>query len=315
MFVVCGEALWDLFAVEDPDGLRFDARIGGSPFNVAVALARLGQKAALFTGISTDRLGDRLVAALKQETVETSLLVRNDRPGTLSLVDVGPDGVPAYAFYGDGAADRLVTSADLPEFGPDVWGLHAGSYSIAVEPVGSSLLRLFERESGRRLLTLDPNVRLAVQPERGLWRERIERFVGYCDLAKVSDEDLGLIYPGATAREIASRWLEAGARLVVITRGSGGAEAFRRGEQVAVPSLPVDVVDTVGAGDTFQAGLIAGLAERGVWSGPALGALDIEQVRSLLAFAGSAAALTCSKRGADPPRRSELAPGGAEDRA
>ena len=308
MFVICGEALWDLFAVESPDGLSFDARIGGSPFNVAVALARLGQAAALFTGVSSDRLGDRLVAALRQNGVATGLLLRNHRPSTLSLVDVGPDGVPAYAFYGDGAADRHVTSADLPEFGPDIWGVHAGSYSIAVEPVGSSLLRLFEREAGRRLLTLDPNVRLAVQPERGLWRERIERFVASCDLAKVSDEDLGLIYPGATALDIASRWLDAGARLVVITRGSGGAEAFRQGERIAVPSLPVTVVDTVGAGDTFQAGLIAGLAERGIWNGPALDALAVDQVRSLLAFAGAAAALTCSRRGADPPRRRELVP-------
>jgi fructokinase len=314
MFVICGEALWDLFAVETAGALAFDARIGGSSFNVAMGLSRLGQKAALFTGISTDRLGDRLVAALKREGVETSLLIRTDRPTTLSLVDVGPDGVPAYAFYGDGAADRLVTTTDLPAFGPDIWGVHAGSYSIAVEPVGSSLLRLFERESGRRLLLVDPNVRLAVQPERGLWRERVERFVALCDLAKVSDEDLGLIYPGATALEIASRWLEAGARMVVITRGSGGAEAFRRGEHVAVPSLPVTVVDTVGAGDTFQAALIAGLAERGIWSGPALDQLDVEQVRSLLAFAGAAAALTCTKRGADPPRRAELEPWPAEGR-
>jgi fructokinase len=306
MFVICGEALWDLFAVDTAEALTFDARIGGSSFNVAMGLSRLGQKAALFTGISTDRLGDRLVAALKREGVETRLLIRTDRPTTLSLVDVGLDGVPAYAFYGEGAADRLVTTADLPAFGPDIWGVHAGSYSIAVEPVGSSLLRLFEREAGRRLLLFDPNVRLAVEPERGLWRERVERFVAFCDLAKVSDEDLGLIYPGATALEIAGRWLEAGARMVVITRGSGGAEAFRRGEHIAVPSLPVNVVDTVGAGDTFQAALIAGLAERGIWSGPALDGLDVEQIRSLLAFAGAAAALTCTKRGADPPRRAEL---------
>ena len=315
MFVICGEALWDLFAVETADALTFDARIGGSSFNVAMALSRLGQKAALFTGISTDRLGHRLVDALAREGVDTSLLIRTDRPSTLSLVDVGPDGVPAYAFYGDEAADRFVTTADLPALGPDVWGLHAGSYSIAVEPVGSSLLRLFEREAGRRLLVIDPNVRLAVQPERGLWRERVERFVALCDLAKVSDEDLGLIYPGATALEIANRWLEAGARVVVITRGSGGAEAFRRGEQVAVPSLPVTVVDTVGAGDTFQGALIAGLAERGIWSGPALDRLDGGQVRSLLAFAGAAAALTCTKRGADPPRRVELATWATEDLA
>ena len=145
-------------------------------------------------------------------------------------------------------------------------------------------------------------------PPAEVTRPVVERLVALADVVKVSDEDLGLIYPGATALDIASRWLDAGARLVVITRGSGGAEAFRQGERIAVPSLPVTVVDTVGAGDTFQAALIAGLAERGIWNGPALDALEAEQVRSLLAFAGAAAALTCSRRGAEPPRRSELAP-------
>jgi fructokinase len=122
MFVVCGEALWDLFAIDGPSGLSFDARSGGSPFNVAVGLARLGQRAALLTGLSTDGLGRRLEATLEREGVATDLLRRSDRPTTLSIVDLGPTGSPAYAFHGDGAADRALTAADLPDLESSRWG-------------------------------------------------------------------------------------------------------------------------------------------------------------------------------------------------
>jgi fructokinase len=306
MFVVCGEALWDLFAQDAPGGLTFDARIGGSPFNVAVGLARLDQPVALFTGLSTDRLGQRLADALEVERVRTDLLKRVALPTTLSVVDLGLDGQPLYAFYGAGAADRAVRTEDLPLLGPDVWGIHAGSFSLVVEPVGSALLALFAREKGRRLLTLDPNVRLNVEPDADLWRSRIARFVQHADIVKISAEDLGLLYPGAIAGEIAADWLRAGAGLVVVTRGEGGAEAYAASGRSAVPGRAVRVADTVGAGDTFQAALVAGLAERGVWTRKDLDALTGSQIADVVAFAVSAAAVTCTRRGADLPRRSEI---------
>lgn len=306
MFLVCGEALWDLFATEGADGLAFDARAGGSPFNVAVGLARLGQRPALLTGVSQDAMGRRLAAALAREGVETRYLVETGRPGTLSLVDIDPGGAPAYTFYGSDAADRAVRVGDLPVLGPDVWGIHAGSYSLVVEPVGGSLLSLFEREAGRRLLTLDPNVRLAVEPDAALWRARVDRFSAHTDLIKLSEEDLGQIFPGATAPEIAGRWLDAGAGLVVVTRGERGAEAFAPGVRVPVPGHPVEPVDTVGAGDAFQSALIAGLAELGLRSRRALDGVTPDALESLIGFAARAAALTCARRGADPPRRADL---------
>lgn len=306
MFVVCGEALWDLFGVESPSGLTFDARIGGSPFNVAVGLARLGQSSALFTGLSTDSLGQRLEAALKTEGVRTNLLVRSGRPTTLSVVDLAPDGQPAYSFYGSGAADRAITVEDLPNLGPDVWGIHAGSFSIVVEPVGGALLALFARERGRRLLTLDPNVRLNVEPDTKVWRSSIEDFAAHADLIKVSDEDLGLLYAGSTVSEIAEDWLGLGAAVVIVTRGENGAEAYSAHGRTVVRGRQITVVDTVGAGDTFQAGLIAGLAERGIWGRKDLEAMTEEEISSLVDFAGEAAAITCTRRGADLPRRSEL---------
>lgn len=308
MFLVCGEALWDLFVGEssDPRGLTLDAQIGGSPFNVAVGLARLGQKSALLTGMSRDPMGQRLLAALAHEQIETRFVVETDRPSTLSLVDIDPAGAPAYTFYGHNAADRAIGADDLPVLGPDVWGIHVGSYTLVAEPVGSSLLDLCQREAARRLVTLDPNVRLNVEPDRALWQERVERFAAHSDLIKVSDEDLGLIFPGATAAEIAARWLGTGAGLVVVTRGESGAEVFSPAGNFSVAASHVELVDTVGAGDTFQAALIAGLAERGIWSRQALNALSPETLRNLVTFAARAAAVTCSRRGADLPRRGEV---------
>ncbi|MEM1385091.1 MAG: carbohydrate kinase [Pseudomonadota bacterium] len=306
MFVVCGEALWDLFVAEGDGGLVMDARIGGSPFNVAVGLARLGQPSALFTGLSRDSLGQRLEAALHSEGVATEFLLRNDRPTTLALVDWGPDGRPVYAFYGDQSADRAVTASDLPALSKAVWGLHAGSYSLVVEPVGAALLALFEAQAGQRLLTLDPNVRPTVEPDIGLWRDRVERFVALADLVKVSDEDIDLLYPGRAIDEIAGRWRELGAGSVIVTRGGDGAEAFSAAGKAAVPGRQVALVDTVGAGDTFHAALIVGLAERGYVTGRAVRALDTAALTSLLDFAVAAASVTCTRRGADLPRRDEL---------
>lgn len=306
MFVVCGEALFDLFGDGDATDLRFDARIGGSPFNVAVGLARLGQPSALFTGISTDPLGARLFATLEAEAVRTDFLKRVDEPTTLSVVSLSPDGQPHYAFYGEGAADRSVTPDNVPTLGTDVWGVHAGSYSLVVEPVADAILALFQREKGRRLLTLDPNVRLTVEPEANVWRERIDRLAGLADVVKVSDEDIALLYPGATSAEAAAQWLAAGTAVVFVTRGALGVEVHRPDGHLAVAGRKIDVVDTVGAGDTFQAALIAGLAERGIRSRKVLVSAPAEALLGLAKFAVDAAATTCTRRGADLPRRADL---------
>ncbi len=307
MFLVCGEALWDLFAVEGDGALRFDARIGGSPFNVAVGLARLEVPSALLTGISTDRLGQRLTAALEREGVSTRFLQRSGRPTTLSLVDVGADGSPAYAFYGEGAADRALDPDAIPPLPDDCWGLHLGSYSLVVEPVGGALLALAEREARRRLVTLDPNARLTVAPDAALWRERIERLTRSADLVKVSDEDIGLLYPGESPEQVADRWRAAGAAAVIVTRGAQGAEAFSAAGRVHVAGRKVSVADTVGAGDSFMAATIAGLDARGARSRADVAALGRDDWAGLLGEAARAAAIVCSRVGADLPRKAEMA--------
>jgi fructokinase len=313
MFVACGEALWDLFAAggdegEGGAGLAYDARPGGSPFSVAVGLARLGQPSALLAGLSTDRLGQRLAARLCAEGVATRYLVRSARPTTVSLVDLDAQGVPTYSIYGEGAADRAITRADLPALGPAVWGVHAASFALVAEPIGASLLHLFERERGRRLLTLDLNVRLGVEPDAELWRRRIDAFCRMADLVKLSIEDLHHLYPGAEPGPMARAWLEAGAGLVVVTRGAAGAEAFAPGAHVAVAGREVPVADTVGAGDAFQAALIAGLAEQGVRDRVALDRLGRAPLAALIGHANTAAAIACTRRGAELAYRAELPP-------
>ena len=307
MFVVCGEALMDVYTGEaTPTGLALDARIGGSPLNVAQGLARLGRPVAFLAGLSTDAFGERLLASLAAEGVDTSLVVRSDAPSTLSVVSVDARGVPRYAFHGTGAADRQLSHDTLPALPPTVRVLQFGSYALAVEPVGSALLALAARERGQRLIAYDPNVRLNVEPDVARWRALVDRMVSIAHLVKVSDEDLGLLYPAEAPEQVAARWLAQGAVLVAVTRGGQGASAWTRTARADVPTPQVKVIDTVGAGDTFQAGLLTWLDEHDALTPGALAALDGQALGALLGFAAKAAAITCSRRGADMPRRSEL---------
>lgn len=307
MFLSCGEALYDLFpSSETGNGLMFDARIGGSPFNVAVGLSRLGRGAALFTGISSDPLGRRLEQALEHEGVETAYLVRKQNPTTLALVTLGSGGIPHYSFYGHEAADSSVSEIDLPELPRSVAALHFGSYSLVVEPTGSSLLRLARRHHDGLLVSFDPNLRLNVEPDLGRWRERVEAFTEIADLIKVSDEDLELLFPGDEIESSICRWNSRGVRLIVVTRGDGGTLVSLRGEVFEATRRQVKVIDTVGAGDSFQAGLLCGLDELGKATKTGLSRVSLDECRQVIDFATAAAAVTCTRRGADLPRRSDL---------
>lgn len=310
MFVVCGEALMDVFAVgETPTGVRLDARVGGSPFNVAVGLARLQQPVALLAGLSTGFLGQRLLQALQGEGVSTECAVPLDAPTTLSLVGVDERGVPAYSFYGQGAADRSLPLAALAHVPAAASAFHFGSYAMVVEPVATTLRALVERELRRSLISYDPNVRLNVEPQVARWREVLQWMLPRTHLLKISDEDLELVHPGRDPAEFAAEALASGVAVVVVTGGARGAAAWAHAGQVEVASCPVDVVDTVGAGDTFQAAMLVWLAENGRLGPSEVRSMGLNDLRSMLTFASLAASVTCSRQGADLPRRSELSGG------
>ncbi len=307
MFMVCGEALMDVFATDDTaTGVVLDARVGGSPYNVALGLARLAQPVSFFGSVSRGFLGERLMRFLANEGVNLSTVQRTDAPTTLGLVGLDEKGVPSYAFYGDGCADRLLTAEALAAVPTGLRAINFGSFTTVTEPTASTLRALVERERGRTLIAYDPNVRLNVEPKLEPWREFVQWMQPRTDLLKVSDEDLHLLFPGLALADFAAQSLAQGVKLVIVTRGAEGAVGWTATQHVSVPPVKVTVVDTVGAGDTFQAATLTWLAEHDALSAAALQGLTTAQLTDALTFAARAAAITCSRRGADLPRRAEL---------
>lgn len=306
MFLVCGEALFDVYiGSETGRVLQLEAHPGGSPFNVAIGLARLAQPVSFFGGLARDMLGDRLRKVLAAEGVGTDTVTGFDAPTTLGMVELGADGVPRYAFYGNGAADRLLTPEHLPTLDAGLRAIHVGSFATVVEPVASAIEALLRRERDTRLIAYDPNVRLNVEPSLPRWHDKVETLAGLAHLVKISDEDAHLLYGDASDDSLAEHWLAAGTSLVVMTRGGKGATAWNARGRVDIEAPRIAVVDTVGAGDTFQAAMLAWLAETGQLRPQALASMPAERVSALLGFAARTAAITCSRRGADMPRRAE----------
>lgn len=303
MIVVCGEALCDVFAQQETgSGIDLSARNGGSPFNLAVGLARLGAATQFFGGISDDLFGRRLHAALAAEGVGLSAAPRPAAATALVLVGVDDAGVPVYTFYGADTAERMVRPADLEQVPGDAAVIHVGSYCMVVEPVAATLRALVERQRKRSVIVYDPNVRLTIEPRVQVWRDALEWMLGRTDVLKVSEEDLHALYPSLSIAAFIEHALDAGPALVVVTRGGQGVvAATRRVPLLELPAIPVAVVDTVGAGDTFQAGLLAYLARAGHLTRQAVEQLEPGILIDALQFAARAAAITCSRQGADLP--------------
>ena len=309
MYLVCGEALFDVFIQSDGgrgNELAFKAIAGGSPFNVALGLRRMGANAALFTGISSDSLGQRLRQVLRDEGVSDAYLIASAAPTTLAMVGLDAAGSPHYSFRGEGCADRQLRAEHLPTLDAGVRGLHVGSFSLVVEPVAETLLTLVQREHQQRLISLDPNVRLGPAPDIARWRERVETFAGYAHLIKVSEEDLQLLYPERDPQQVAVGWLNERCQLVFLTHGSEGASVHSRHGHWSAPAIAVHTRDTVGAGDTFQAALLSYLARHQLDSPQGLATLSRAQIDDMLRLAIEAAALTCSRVGPDLPYLHEL---------
>ncbi|MEA2617396.1 MAG: fructokinase [Chloroflexota bacterium] len=302
--VVLGEALIDL--VEAPDGC-YVAHPGGSPANTAVALARLGTPVAFAGRLSGDGFGRRLRAHLEANGVDIGLSVAAAEPTTLAVVELDARGGAGYTFYVEGTTTATWAASDLPACLPEqVNAIHTGSVALALPSGGEVISGLLRREHGRRAISLDPNVRHPFAGDRETYRHRLEGWLRCASLVKVSLEDLQWVYPGGAVTEIGRRWRGLGPALVVVTLGAAGCMAFVGDEEVTRAATPVTLVDTIGAGDSFAAGLLDWLDrhERLGAAGPA--ALTVPETLAALDFASRVASITVSRAGADPPFRREL---------
>jgi fructokinase len=307
MIVTCGEALIDMLPRKATDGAPvFQPFVGGSVFNVAIALGRLGVSAGFFGGLSTDFFGAMLREALEKSRVNVSYANVSDRPTTLAFVTL-IEGQARYAFFDEHSAGRMLTDTDLPAFPAVLRALHFGSFSLAAEPCGSAYEALMQREHVSRVISLDPNIRPSLIKNRDAHIARLERLVGLADIVKFSDDDLAWMAPDASFDRFAEAWLARGARVVIMTRGENGALARSKRFALSVPSIKVTVADTIGAGDTFSAAVLAWLDQRDLLTKSAVASLDEGQVSEALAYAAKAAGITSSRPGADPPWLNELA--------
>jgi fructokinase len=308
MFWVCGEALMDVFdAGANATGQALDARIGGSPLNVALGLARLEHPVAFIGALGKGFLGERLLKALRDEGVDTRAVARLDAPTTLGLVGLDAQGVADYAFYGTGGADRLLQPVHLPPL-QGVQALHFGSYAMVVEPTGSTLRGLAAQASAQHLVSYDINVRLNVEPDLSRWHAALHAMLPHTHLLKLSREDAEHLLGHGVNDEPLRAWLAQGPAAVLMTDGADGLVLHTAQHRLHLPAGATALVDTVGAGDTIQATLLSGLADRGALSRGALENLSLADWTALLSRAAQAAAITCSRRGADLPRRRELLP-------
>jgi fructokinase len=306
MILCCGEALIDMLPRQTTLGERgFAPYAGGAVFNTAIALGRLGVPAAFFTGLSDDMMGDILRDTLRSSNVDFSYCATLSRPTTIAFVKL-VDGHASYAFYDENTAGRMITEADLPALGEDCEALHFGAISLIPEPCGSTYEALMTREHERRVISLDPNIRPGFIKDKAAHLARIRRMAAMSDIVKFSDEDLAWFGLEGDEDTLARHWLHHGAKLVVVTRGSEGAVGYTANHKVAVPSEKVAVIDTVGAGDTFDAGVLASLKLQNLLTKGQVTSLTEDQIAKALALGAKAAAVTVSRAGANPPFGHEI---------
>lgn len=306
MILCAGEALIDMLPRETNAGEKaFAPYAGGAVFNTAIALGRLDAPVGFFSGISTDLFGDILMRPLEESGVDANYAHRSDRPTTLAFVTL-KDGHATYAFYDENTAGRMLSDADLPEVPDSIEALFLGGISLVVEPCANAYEALLMREADIRTIMVDPNIRPGFIKDEDTYRARLGRMIGKSDIVKVSDEDLIWLLGDGDIEDLARQLLIAGPALVCVTRGAKGVRGYFPGGTVSVSSRKVEVVDTVGAGDTFNAGLLAALHERGALGKDRVRNLSADDVEAALSLGTRAAAVTVSRAGANPPHRDEL---------
>ena len=308
MILCCGEALIDMIPTatkQGPDG--FVPHSGGAVFNTAIALGRLGAQTGMLSGISADMFGRQLIDGLEASHVDTSRVIPSDRPTTLAFVQL-TDGPATYDFYDENSAGRMLVPDDMPILTDEVSALFFGGISLACEPCADAYAALLLREADQRVIMMDPNIRPGFIKDIPRYRTRLTSMIAKADIIKVSDEDLNWILPDITDQQAQiAAVLDNGPSLVVLTRGSKGATGFvANGTEVSVPAQKVVAVDTVGAGDTFNAGILAKLSQLGLLGKSEVKNLDATTLETVLQYGAKVASITVSRSGANPPWAKEL---------
>lgn len=307
MILSCGEALIDMLPRTTTLGEpAFSPYAGGAVFNTAIALGRLGAPSAFFSGISNDMLGQILTETLEASKVDTAHCARSDRPTTVAFVKL-VDGQATYAFYDENTAGRLLSQDQLPALPASISTLFFGGISLVNDPAASTYEALQTREAPTRVTMIDPNIRPGfIAGKEEAYRARIERMIARADIVKLSDEDLHWLLGAGDVSALARQVLEKGPKLVFITEGAAGARAITATQNRFVAATRVTVADTVGAGDTFNAGALTALHEAGALTKAALASLSDATLDAALTLGTRSAAVTVSRPGANPPWRNEL---------
>jgi fructokinase len=310
MILCCGEALIDMIPFHTDTGqTAYVPHTGGAIFNTAIALGRLGIPVGMLTGLSTDLHGQAIEADLKASFVDPTFSIRSRRPTTLAFVQL-ENGQADYTFYDENSAGRMIGPHDLPTLPETVNTLYCGGISLVVEPAAEAYAALIEQYAGTRPIMVDPNIRPGFITDEVSYRVRLSRIIAACDILKVSDEDLAWLVPGSQSLcgKVAAI---SGPSIVIVTEGGTGATAYLAdGTSIHVPAQKVTVVDTVGAGDTFNAGFLARLFQAGLLRMGVLQTVNLSDLRNALLFAHQVAAVTVSRVGANPPHADEI-PGAA----
>ena len=304
MIIVGGEALIDLLVHADG---RVAPAAGGGPYNTARTIGRLGQSVAFVGGLSSDRFGTMLRDRLVADGVDLGLATPTTVPTTLAVAELDTEGVATYRFYTAGTSAVALGPAGLPQLDRGaVRAVHVGTLGLVLEPLADAMEGLVERAPVDAVVMVDPNCRPSATPDVARYRGRVDRVLRSADVVKVSTDDLAVLRPGQAAAEAAAALLAAGPAAVLWTDGAGPVRIVTRRGTVSVPAPVVTVADTVGAGDAFGGGFLAAWIRAGHDRAALHGADADGALAAATAVAVRVAAITCTRRGAEPPTATEL---------
>ncbi|MFL2762172.1 MAG: carbohydrate kinase family protein [Dehalococcoidia bacterium] len=308
MIAVCGEALIDFAPIEISDNRAYLPIPGGSPYNVAIGLGRLGCPVDFIGKLSDDEFGQILRKNLLSNGGRDRFTLSGPEPSTLAFIHIEDDRDPHFSFFSNNSADRNLTTSDLPKCLPsEIQAIHFGSFSLAHEPIASTLEKLIEREHNQRIISIDPNIRPSFVTNKNHYINRLEKLISFATIVKVSTEDISWMYPNQDPNEIISEWIHSGPNLVILTSGAEGSYAeSSSGIKSTSPAHPVTIVDTVGAGDSFMSALLWWLSEKKFLNLESMKTLSENDIQNLLLFSNKAASITCGRSGANPPFANEI---------